>query len=514
MKTKLHGKQTNFLKKSRINIILVAFLLGTITLCAQTQIGQDIDGEAPFDNSGASISISDDGTIVAIGAHLNDGNGIDSGHVRVYQDQGGTWTQLGQDIDGVAPDDEYGFGVSLSGDGSTVALGGRLSNVNGTSSGQVRVYENQGGTWVQVGGNINGQAGEVFGISLSLSTDGSILAIGAPGNAENGALSGAFRVFENQSGTWTQIGQEINGDNGDDRFGRNISLSGDGSIVAVGAQMFDGNGLTNNGLCRVFENQGGTWVQVGQDIFGEASGDNSGVVSISENGTIVAIGALNNNDNGTSSGHVRIYENQNGTWVQIGQDIDGETANDNSGRFVSLSNSGSIVAIGSILNNDNGQNTGHARVFRNDGGNWIQVGVDIDGEGAFDNAGVVSISGDGNTLAVGAARNDDNGTDAGHVRVFSLDALLSVEDTQLISSIDIFPNPASGIVNISNPQGVALDRIAIYDITGRLVRELNPSQTAETQSIDITNLSDGLYMIILSVNNSTVVNRLVVANRR
>ena len=513
MKTTLLCKQAIFLKRNGFKAILAIFFLGTLAGTAQTQIGQDIDGEATGDNSGAFISMSDDGTIVAIGAHLNDGNGIDSGHVRVYQDQGGTWTQLGQDIDGVAPGDEYGFDVSLSGDGSTVALGGRISNVNGTSSGQVRVYENQGGTWVQVGGNINGQAGEVLGISLSLSTDGSILAIGAPGNAENGTLSGALRVYENQSGTWAQIGQEINGDNGNDRFGRNISLSGDGSIVAVGAQMFDGNGFTNNGLCRVFENQGGTWVQVGQDIFGEASGDNSGVVSISENGTIVAIGALNNGDNGTSSGHVRIYENQNGTWVQIGQDIDGETENDNSGRFVSLSNSGSIVAIGSILNNDNGQNTGHARVFRNDGGNWIQVGVDIDGEGAFDNAGVVSISGDGNTLAVGAARNDDNGTDAGHVRVFSLDALLSVEDTQLISSIDIFPNPASGIVNLSNPEGVSLDRIAIYDITGRLVQEVNPSQTGEALAIDINALTDGLYMVVLSVNNSTLAKRLVVTNR-
>ena len=514
MKTTLLCKQAIFLKRNGFKAILAIFFLGTLAGTAQTQIGQDIDGEATGDSSGASISISDDGTIVAIGARLNDGNGIDSGHVRVYQDQGGTWTQLGQDIDGVAPDDEYGFDVSLSGDGTTVALGGRLSNVNGTNSGQVQVYENQGGTWVQVGGNINGQAGEVFGISLSLSTDGSILAIGAPGNAENGALSGALRVYENQSGTWTQIGQEINGDNGNDRLGRHISLSGDGSIVAVGAQMFDGNGLTDNGLCRVFENQGGTWVQVGQDIFGEASGDNSGVVSISENGTIVAIGAFNNDDNGTSSGQVRIYENQNGTWVQIGQDIDGEAAGDLSGQFVSLSNDGSIVAIGSLFNDGNGQNSGNARVFRNDGGNWIQVGVDIDGESAFDIAGVVSISGDGNTLAVGAEDNNGNGngTDSGHVRVFSLNDVLSVEDEQLIS-LDLFPNPASGIVNLSNPQGVNLEGVAIYDITGRLVLEVNTTQTGEIQTIDINTLTDGLYMVILSVNNSTLAKRLVVTNR-
>ena len=51
-----------------------------------TQLGDDIDGEAAGDNSGISVSLSSDGTIVAIGAPDNDGNnGNISGHVRVYQ---------------------------------------------------------------------------------------------------------------------------------------------------------------------------------------------------------------------------------------------------------------------------------------------------------------------------------------------------------------------------------------------------------------------------------------------
>ena len=48
------------------------------------QIGSDIDGEAAGDKSGYSVSLSSDGTIVAIGAINNDGNGSNSGHVRVY----------------------------------------------------------------------------------------------------------------------------------------------------------------------------------------------------------------------------------------------------------------------------------------------------------------------------------------------------------------------------------------------------------------------------------------------
>ena len=48
------------------------------------QLGEDIDGEAADDESGRSVSLSADGNIVAIGAYRNDGNGSNSGHVRVY----------------------------------------------------------------------------------------------------------------------------------------------------------------------------------------------------------------------------------------------------------------------------------------------------------------------------------------------------------------------------------------------------------------------------------------------
>ena len=49
-----------------------------------TQVGADIDGEAVGDLSGLSVSMSSDGTRVAIGAPYNDGTGTDAGHVRVY----------------------------------------------------------------------------------------------------------------------------------------------------------------------------------------------------------------------------------------------------------------------------------------------------------------------------------------------------------------------------------------------------------------------------------------------
>ena len=107
---------------------------------SSTQIGGDIDGEVAGDNSGTSVSLSSDGAVVAIGARHNDGNGNSSGHVRVYQNISGTWTQLGGDINGEAANDYLGKSVSLSGNGTIVAIGADSNDGNGPSSGHVRIY--------------------------------------------------------------------------------------------------------------------------------------------------------------------------------------------------------------------------------------------------------------------------------------------------------------------------------------------------------------------------------------
>ena len=48
---------------------------------------------------------------------------------------------------------------------------------------------------------------------------------------------------------------------------------------------------------------------------------------------------------------------------------------------------GDTVIIGARLNDGNGDNAGHARVFTLTDGVWVQVGADIDGETAGDNSG-------------------------------------------------------------------------------------------------------------------------------
>ncbi|MFT5723280.1 MAG: Flp pilus assembly pilin Flp [Bacteroidia bacterium] len=356
-------------------VILVS--LSLIYVCAaqaQTQIGSDIDGEAAKDISGYALSLSSDASTVAIGAIWNDGNGGAAGHVRVYENVSGTWTQVGSDIDGETAGDKSGHSVSLSGDGSIVAIGAIWNGGNGNEAGHVRVYENVSGTWTQVGSDINGEAaGDQSGHSVSLSGDGSIVAIGARLNDGNGSLNGHVRIYKNVSGIWTQLGLDIDGEVTEDESGQSVSLSSDGTTVAIGARLNDGNGSVA-GHVRVYKNVSGAWIQVGLDIDGEAAEDYSGwSVSLSSDGSTVAIGASQNDGNGLAAGHVRVYKNVSGIWTQLGSDIDGEAPNDNFGGAVSLSSDGSTVAIGAHLNYGNGEYAGHVRVYELNNSNIIQV---------------------------------------------------------------------------------------------------------------------------------------------
>ena len=343
---------------------LVAALPSHATAANWLQLGADIDGEAADDYSGYSVSLSSDGSRVAIGATGNGDNGENSGHVRIFEWDGGAWSQMGSDIDGEAADDESGNSVSLSSNGSRVAIGAPNSDGNGSNSGHARIFEWNGTAWSQLGTDIDGEAADDYsGWSVSLSSDGNRVAIGAWGNDGSGSVSGHVRIFEWDGGAWSQMGTDIDGEAVADYSGGSVSLSSDGSRVAIGALNNGGNGSVS-GHVRIFEWGGGVWSQMGSDIDGEAAADNSGYsVSLSSNGSRVAIGAVENDGNGSSSGHVRIFSWDGAAWSQLGSDIDGEDANDQSGYSVSLSSDGSRVAIGARLNDGNASNSGHVRIF-------------------------------------------------------------------------------------------------------------------------------------------------------
>lgn len=426
--------------------------------------------------------------------------------MRVYGNVGGNWTQIGEDIAGEAVDDRSGWSLAISADGGIVAIG---SDLNNSWKGQVEVYENVGGTWTQIGEDIEGENfQDISATSISLSDDGSIIAIGAPRNDGIANNSGHVRVFENIGGSWIQIGQDIDGEQEQGRLGNSVALNGEGNIVAIGASQNDENG-TNTGEVKIYENLDGTWTQLGGDINGVVEFEDSGFrVALSEVGNIVAISSASSNANGLHSGHVRIFEYLGGVWTQIGEDIIGEASEDYFGWSIALSASGNVIAIGGLWNDDNGFNSGHVRIFRNIGGEWTQMGEDINGENASDESGYsVDISADGNTVAIGAKFSDGNGSASGQVRVFDLSQfVLSTPTIDLETKLSYYPNPTSGMLRVNSD--VEMLSFQILSIEGRLCQSGKVNNAYELK-IDFPELTSGVYFLKFQTQQNERIFKLI-----
>ena len=419
-----------------------------------TQIGSDIASDKSGAGFGFSVSLSSNGNVVAIGApYFNDSGNNDAGQVKIYENLGGNWTQIGNGIIGENNVRYCGWSVSLSSDGNVIAIGSPENNTEYAGIyGRVKIYKNINNEWSQIGDEILGENQyDYLGTSVSLSSDGNVVAIGAPGNDANGSSSGHARVYENINSVWTQIGGDIEGEGTEDLLGHYVSLSPDGNFIAVGAPGDNGDPSADKGYARVLKNINGEWVKICNDIIGSTSGgfawslslisdgnkivigtqssnvvtiyytdqnlaqglgilgeaayDVSGEsISLSCNGNLVAIGAPYNDGNGSLSGHVRVYEKNDSNWIQIGSDIDGEDSNDWFGRSVSMSCDGNIVAIGA---------QSYVKVFENISGLWSQIGTNISGEGES-----VSLSSNGKVLAVGSPSNSTNGNKKGSVNIY------------------------------------------------------------------------------------------------
>ena len=386
------------------------------------QIGTDIEGQASDDYFGSSTALSADGTVLAIGAPNNNTSGTDSGQVKVLVWNGSTWTQRGLSLNGQAADDLFGTSVSLSSNGSILAVGSPLNDTNGSNRGKVNVYTWSGSAWVSKGSALNGTNNEdQFGYHIQLSEDGNALAIGARLHDTSGTDSGQVKVYIWSSNTWVQRGNEINGINSYDYLGHSVSLSSNGTIVAIGSIYSDVN-TSNDGAVYVYIWDGYEWTARGEVLNGEADTNEFGhSIHLSSDGDTLAVSGIKNDNNGTYSGATYVYSWNGVTWTQKGSTLYGEAANDYFGYAVRLSSDGNILVSSSHMNDGNGSDSGHVRIYKYSGSNWSQILNDIDGEAANDQSGYsLSLSADGRIVAIGARYNDGNGSNSGHVRVYKV----------------------------------------------------------------------------------------------
>ena len=471
--------------------IVIIILFGQF-LFSQTQIGNSILGMAINDFAGKSVSLSANGSVLAISSNGTPDLGQYKGVVRVFQYVTNNWIQVGNDIIGEAYGDSFGYSIALSADGNILAVGAYANDGGGSESGHVRIYQNTNNNWTQIGADINGPWTYIYsGISVSLSSDGSIVAIGASNDSSNGFLGGGkVRVYENNNGSWIQKGSDMSGEADDDSFGVSVSLSSDGTTVAIGAPGNNSNG-NNSGKTYVFGYSIGNWAQIGNGVSGEGAGDVSGQsVSISANGSIIAIGAPQNNSaNGIDAGQVRVYKNSANTWTLLGNEINGESAGFRLGYDVSLSGNGEILTAGTPYG---ANNAGRVKIFKNIANVWTQIGNNIDGETIGDySSDALAISPDGTTVAIGSP---SSGNYFGKTRVFDLSSILNTSQ-HTIEEFSISPNPTQDYFSISS--NTTIESITIYSIMGQKIKDLNSSNA----SYCVAELASGNYIIQVATPN-------------
>ncbi|WP_166922623.1 T9SS type A sorting domain-containing protein [Flavobacterium poyangense] len=435
-------------------------LLFPIVGFGQTQIGDDFTSNI----ESSSFSLSKDGTVLAIGIPFDKLNPKIPGQVQIYKKNGDVWKQQGNFINEGGAQDFFGSRISLNTDGSIVAIGAPLENAK---RGRVRIYQKTMNVWTQLSDSFNEKnTDNYFGIKISLNENGKILAIKSYSE---------IKTYNNNARTWRQIGNKI-----DLKDPSTFSLSGDGNILAIGK--YDESGLDFSGVVRVYANISDTWTQIGKDIHGKKLEKMGFNVILSGDGTTLAV-----TSGYDSPALVRIYRNILGEMVQLGADI--QPINPN-GYYpntidVSLSDDGTILAL--KTNSSNGNPNTSIIIYKYTKGNWTPIGKEIYTKKReyFIN---VSLSGDGLTLATSSqfiVNNQYNKL----FRVYDLSSLfppLSTDRFETITAI-LYPNPASELVTLDLQKNVQLKEVNIYDALGKLIK------TAKKNIIDVSTLSSGTY---------------------
>jgi hypothetical protein len=299
-------------------------------------------------------------------------------------------------------DDRFGSAVALSADGTTLAVAAQAEDsaatgVNGnqadnsaSESGAVYVFVKSGGVWSQQAylkaSNARASANFGLALALALSADGNTLAVGAIAEASNATgingnqadtsapNAGAVYVFVRSGTAWSQQAyvKSSNTEAGDS-FARSVALSGDGNTLAVGA--------------------------------------------IGESSNATGIGGNQADNSMASAGATYVFTRSGTVWSQQAYiKSTHPDAGDQFGRIVALSHDGHTLAVGVMfessaaagINGNPADNTaasaGAVFMYTRSGGIWSQHAyIKPSNPGAGDQFGFsVALSGDGNTLAVGA----------------------------------------------------------------------------------------------------------------
>ena len=336
----------------------------------------------------------------------------------------------------------------------------------------------------------DGLEGDYFGFSVSISGNNAI--VGTPNADDNGNVSGSAYIYYNNASNWTEQQKLIPSDNSSgDKFGNSVSISDNFAII--GAYWDDDNGFSS-GSAYIYYFDGSNWIEQQKLIASDGSWfyQFGCAVSISDNNAI--IGSFMDDDNGNFSGSAYIFHNNGSSWIEQQKLTAPDGAPlDNFGWAVSIDSNYALV--GDESDDDNGFGSGSAYIYYYNGSTWIEQQKLTASDGYENDHFGQSLSVSGNYAAIGVPYDDDNGYNSGSVRIFHNEGV-STEDDNIQNSIKKiqlrnYPNPFNPETNIVfNLLGESKVELSVYNMKGQKIKSLLNDQISAGEHSIVWNGDD------------------------
>lgn len=363
-------------------------------------------------NFGKGVALTDSGTTAMVGdAACTDAEGNLTGSAHEFGLEDASWSERTRFIPADADDqDQFGTAVSVSDDGTTALVGAVYDEVSsGARAGSAYVIDTSGDEWsllAKLTPDDDVEDNE-FGYAVALSGDGTTALVGNPHDSGPGAgYAGSVSVFTDDDGNWTRkmkLTPETDYDNA--QFGSSVTLARDGTTALVGAEFYRDANDDSTGAAYVFGTDGDDWEQRAKltPEDGIDSGNFGCGTALTADGQKAVVGA-----SGAST--VSVFEPDGQTWSQTDEltATDGD-GGDGFGRSVAVSSDGSTALIGASLDDTNGVWSGSAYVFTADDGSYSQKRK-FAPEDVSESAGLggsVALSGDARVALVGNSDGND-----------------------------------------------------------------------------------------------------------
>jgi hypothetical protein len=318
------------------------------------------------------------GTTIAVGTlgWDYDTGSPDPGGVAVYEynEASDVWDIVGSFLPGTIADGassgDGGHHVTLSGDGNYLAV---VTTGMYPASPFATLYVLENGDWVSTGSFPTSATFEAAPVSIITKDGVGYVAIGNDAEVTY-RTRGTVRVYRyiQAEVRWTQIGNTLEGTLEREGFGESLSLK-ENLHLAVGSPQYSRNGVAGSyeGAVKVFhyEEKLDTWTRVGQDLLGIWENERFGrALSLSADGQrfIAASAVWGSNSQGIEGiSVVRAFQYNPflKEWQQLGDDLEAEVGGEEFGFALSISSEGNRIAVSAPDQSNDSVGTGYVKVY-------------------------------------------------------------------------------------------------------------------------------------------------------